>query len=102
MDMTTAKNPTQWHYLEQRPHPWRRQLYLRGRKQRASTLWVNLTVNGMTPEEAADNWDLPLAAIHEIIEYCEANQSLLKQEAEEERRRLEARGVRLEPATPAR
>ncbi len=50
----------------------------------------------MTIEEAADNWDLPLVAIHEAINYCEANQEFLKQEAEEERRRLEAKGVRLE------
>ncbi len=54
-------------------------------------------VNEMTIEEAADNWDLPLTAIHEVINYCEANRELLKQEAQEKRRRLEVKGVSLEP-----
>ena len=91
---------TQWQYLESRTHPWRKQLYLKGRKLRAFTLWVNMNINEMTIEEAADNWDLPLVAIHEVINYCEANRELLKQEAEEERRRLEVKGVCLEPKIP--
>ena len=91
---------TQWQYLEKRPHPWRQQLYIKGRKLRAFTLWVNMKVNEMTPEEASDNWDLPLAAIHEAINYCEANRELLKREASSSRRRLEEKGVRLEPETP--
>ena len=91
---------TQWQYLEKRPHPWRQQLYIKGRKLRAFTLWVNMKVNEMTTEEAADNWDLPLAAIHEAINYCGANRELLRREAQEERRRLEEKGVRLEPETP--
>jgi predicted ATPase len=51
----------------------------------------------MSPEEAADDWDLPLEAIDEAIRYCETHQELLKQEAEEERYRLEQKGVSLEP-----
>jgi uncharacterized protein (DUF433 family) len=98
--MTLPETKTQWEYLEKRPHPWRKQLYLKGRKLRAFTLWVNMIVNEMTTEEAADNWDLPLAAIHEAINYCEANRELLKREAEEERRRLEEKGVHFEPKTP--
>jgi uncharacterized protein (DUF433 family) len=99
--MTAIETKIQWQYLEQRPHPWRQQLYIKGKKLRAFTLWVNMMVNEMTPEEAADNWDLPLAAILEVINYCQVNQQLLKQEAEEERRCLEAKGVSFEPATPA-
>jgi hypothetical protein len=33
----------------------------------------------------------------EAIKYCETHQELLKQEADEERRRLEAKGISLEP-----
>ena len=47
--------------------------------------------------ETADNWNLPIEAIREVIKYCENNQELLKSEAEEERRYLEERGVILEP-----
>ena len=56
-----------------------------------------MQVNHMTPEEAAENWDLPIEAIHEIIRYCQANRELLAMEADEEERRLRERGVRLEP-----
>lgn len=91
--MTTTK----WQYLEQRPHPWRKQLYLKGRKLKAFTLWINMNINHLTLEEAAQNWNLPTAAIEEVAEYCQTHTELLKQEAEEERRRLEAQGVSLEP-----
>jgi hypothetical protein len=57
--------------------------------------------NNMSAERAAENWDLPLAAIYETIGYCENNRELLKLEADEERYRLEAKGVSLEPTTAA-
>ncbi|MEQ9368031.1 MAG: hypothetical protein RIG63_03225 [Coleofasciculus chthonoplastes F3-SA18-01] len=88
-----------WYYLVARPHPWRRQLYIKGRKLLASTVWQDKIANEMTPEQAAENWDLPLAAIYEVIHYCESNRDLIKLEADEERYRLEEKGVLLEPTT---
>jgi hypothetical protein len=88
---------TQWQYLEQRPHPWRQQLYLKGRKLKAFTLWMNMIVNEMTPTEVADNWELPIEAVHEAIGYCQTHQELLTKEAEQERRYLEEKGIPLEP-----
>lgn len=67
--MTTTK----WEYLESRPHSWRKQLYLKGKRVKASVIYSDLIVNQETPEEAADNWDLPIAAIQEIIEYCQSH-----------------------------
>lgn len=90
---------TQWQYLEKRPHPWRQQLYFKGRRLRPFTVWITMQVEQMTPEEAAEDWDLPLAAVKEAIAYCEANQELLQQEALEERRYLEEQGISLEPQT---
>ncbi|MCC3435937.1 hypothetical protein [Microcoleus sp. PH2017_05_CCC_O_A] len=55
----------------------------------------------MSSEQAAENWDLPLCAIYEVIDYCENHQELLKLEADEERYRLEAKGVRLESTNAA-
>jgi uncharacterized protein (DUF433 family) len=95
--MTQSETQTQWQYLEKRPHPWREQLYIKGTRIKASVIYSDLIVNSETPEEAAENWDLPLAAIFEIIEYCRTHQELLKKEALEERRYLEAKGVLLEP-----
>lgn len=31
-----------WQYLVTRPHPWRRQLYIKGRKLLASTVWQDM------------------------------------------------------------
>lgn len=97
--MTTNASKTQWQYLEQRPNSWRQQLYIKGRRLKAFTVWMDMMVNELTPEEVAENKELPLAAVMETIEYCETHQDLLKQEAEEERRRLEAKGINLEPRT---
>ncbi|MDZ7956175.1 hypothetical protein [Nostoc sp. DedQUE09] len=54
-----------------------------------------MIVNQMSIEEAADNWNLPLAAIEEAIHYCESHQELLKLEAEEERYCLEQQSSEL-------
>jgi uncharacterized protein (DUF433 family) len=90
-----------WQYLVQRPHPWRKQLAIKGRKLLAATVWRDLVANNMTPEEAAENWDLSTAAIQEVIHYCETHQNLLKLEAEEEQQRLRERGVAFEPHSVA-
>jgi hypothetical protein len=93
--------PENWQFLVSRPHPWRKQLYIKGRKLLAATLWQDMIANQMTPEQAAENWHLPLAAIHEAAHYCETHQDLLKLEAEEERYRLQEKGVSLEPFSAA-
>ncbi|MGL6338432.1 MAG: hypothetical protein ACRC80_04745, partial [Waterburya sp.] len=59
----------------------------------------DMIANDETLSNAALNWDLSPQAIREVIEYCETHQELLIQEAEEERRYLEERGVALEPKT---
>lgn len=97
-----ADQASTWQYLEARPHAWRRQLYLKGRKLLALTVWQDMIVNQLSSDQAAENWDLPLTAINEVIRYCESHQELLKLEAAEERNRLVARGVSLEPTTTAR
>ena len=90
-----------WQYLVKRSHPWRRQLYIKGRKLLASTIWQDILSNQMSNEEAADNWDLPLDAIYEVIRYCESHQELLKLEADEEQYCLTTKGVSFELKTAA-
>jgi uncharacterized protein (DUF433 family) len=96
-----SARPEGWNYLVARPHPWRRQLCVKGRKLRAYTVWQDMQTNHLTPAEAADNWELPVEAVEEIVRYCETNRALLKMEADEERRRLLEEGTPIEP-TPAR
>lgn len=81
-----------WTYLVSRPHPWRRQLFIKGRRLLASTVWGDMRANGMTVGEAAENWTLPPAAIEEAVHYCEAHRDLIALEADEEKRRLQEAG----------
>jgi hypothetical protein len=90
-----------WQYLAKRNHPWRKQLYIKGRKLLASTVWQDAIANEMTHREAADNWDLPLDAIDEIFRYCESHQDLLKLEADEAYYRLVSKGASLESKVAA-
>ncbi|MDO8683325.1 MAG: hypothetical protein Q7N50_07590 [Armatimonadota bacterium] len=80
-----------WTYLVERPHAWRRQRFVKGRRLLASTVWTDMLANNMSIEQAAANWELPLEAINEIVRYCEANRYLLQMEADEELRRIEAK-----------
>lgn len=89
--------PTEsWLYLVKRPHPWRQQLHLKGRKLLASTVWQDMIANDFSEEEAAENWELPLAAIQEVIRYCEIYRDLIALEAAEEGYRLANQGVAIE------
>jgi hypothetical protein len=48
--MTSNVAKTEWQYLEKRPHSWRQQLYIKGRKLTAFTVWSDAIANEMTPE----------------------------------------------------
>lgn len=95
-----ARQPPRWQWLVERPHPWRRQLWIKGRKLLASAVWLDARANGLSTAEAALNWSLPLSAAEEAFAYGEANQALIQAEADEERQRLQAEGIAIEgPAT---
>jgi len=82
-----------WKYLINIAHPWKHQLYVKGRKLPASTVWIRMLVNKLTREQAADNWDIPIEAVDEIVSYCENNKELLEMEAAEEKHRLRRRNI---------
>ncbi|MDW8029895.1 MAG: DUF433 domain-containing protein, partial [Armatimonadota bacterium] len=80
-------------YLEARPHPWRKQLWVKGRNMTVWQLLCYMWANGFTPEEVAKGFDLPAEAVREAIEYYEQNKDLLEWEAMEEERRLREKGL---------
>ena len=86
-----------WKYLISRPHSWKRQLFVKGRRQTAANVWFDMLANRRTPEETAENWDLPLEAVLEIVRYCEANRDLIGMEADEEKHLLQEKGIQLTP-----
>ena len=84
-----------WTYLVERPHSWKKQLFVKGRRLTASQVYLDMQANGLTSYEAAENWDLPFKAIEEVVRYCEQNVSLLRMESDEEKIYLSDNGVRL-------
>ena len=86
-------NVARWMYLVEHKHSWRRQLFVKGRKLTAAMVWSGMRTNKLSYDEAADDWDLPLEAISEIVEYCELNRRLIQMEAAEELRLLKEQGV---------
>lgn len=90
-------NTSKWLYLVEQAHPWKKQLFVKGRKLSAAAVWTAMTANKLSVNKAADNWDLPVDAVEEILQYCEDNKALLAMEAAEELRRLEEKGIGVAP-----
>lgn len=71
------------------PHPWRRQLSLKGRRITAGQIVDVMEANGLSVEAAAAEFDLPEEAVAEAVDYVARNRPLVLAEAAEERRRTE-------------
>ena len=66
-----------WKHLVVRKHPWRKQLYLKGRNMTVRVLVRTVKSNGFTEEEAAADLHLPVEAIREALAYFEANPEVI-------------------------
>jgi uncharacterized protein (DUF433 family) len=86
-----------WQHLVARQHPWRKQLYLKGRNMTVRRLVGGIKANGFTEEQAAANYHLPVEAVREALSYAEANAELLELEAAYERYLLARGGKRRAP-----
>ena len=81
-----------WQYLVRRRHPWRQQLYVKGRNLTARQLVGAMKANQLDAEAAAADYRLPVEAVHEALAYVESNRELLETEAEIERLMLKRGG----------
>src|SRR3954467_7167738 len=91
--MTTGTR-TQYQHLEPRPGSNYRQYFLKGRRIRAAV--VDEAIHGpdpFTPEEFARDYQVPLDAVLEALDYVARNRSLIEQERDREAARLRARGI---------
>jgi uncharacterized protein (DUF433 family) len=93
----SADMAPRWQYLIARPHRWRRQLSVKGRNMTVGQLMTTIRADRLTPEQASEEFDLPLAAIYEALGYYAENRALIELEAAEERRLLAQEGLPLEP-----
>src|SRR5262249_24060996 len=58
-----------WRHLAIRPHRWRRQLFVSGRNLTVGHLVMAMRANRQTPEQAAEELDLPVEAVREALCY---------------------------------
>lgn len=73
-----------WKWLVGRDHPWMKQMFLKGKKLRASTVYYDMIANDFSIAETADNFSISEAAVIEAIKWCKSNVDLLEAEANEE------------------
>jgi hypothetical protein len=82
-----------WQYLVRRQHPWRKQLYVKGRNMTARQLVGSMKANQLDEQAAAADNRVPVEAVREALAYVESNRELLETEAEIERLMLKRGGV---------
>jgi uncharacterized protein (DUF433 family) len=90
--MTTESN-IQYQHLEPRPGSNYRTLFLKGRRIRAANVdaWIH-GPDPRTPEEFAQEFQVPLEVVLEALEYVDRNRLLIQQERAREAANLRARG----------
>jgi uncharacterized protein (DUF433 family) len=77
-----------WKHLVQRIYSWRKQPYIQGRNLTVRQLVGTIKANHLTPEEAAEDQDLPIDAIREALEFAEKYPHLSQSDAEFEKHLL--------------
>ncbi|MGH2378992.1 MAG: hypothetical protein ACRDGT_11015 [Candidatus Limnocylindria bacterium] len=75
-----------WTWLIERPHAWRRQLWIKGRRMRAAQLVGHMNANDWSSEETARQFDLPVEAVLEAQRYVDGERELIDAETIEEQR----------------
>jgi hypothetical protein len=97
---TTAEE--EYRYLAPRPGSNYRQYYLKdSRKIRAEILYrMTVGPDPRTPEQVANDYNVPVDAVREAIEYCISHESLLREERDRETADLQLRGLDRAPFVP--
>jgi uncharacterized protein (DUF433 family) len=90
----STPNPTNWKYLEPRPGSFYRQLFIKGRRIRARSLYGHYMSeeDPWTPQQIAAEYDLPVEAVKEAIAYCQSNPPEIEQDFRREEALMEAKG----------
>jgi uncharacterized protein (DUF433 family) len=89
----TTRTATQYQHLESRPGSNYRQFFLKGRRIRAAV--IDEAIHGpdpRTPEEFALDYQVPLEAVLEALDYVSQNRPLIEQERDREATNIHARG----------
>jgi uncharacterized protein (DUF433 family) len=79
-----------YRFLERRPHPWRKELWVVGRGMTVGQLLYSMRANRLSVAESAENYDLPPEAVQEALVYYLRHKDLIEADVNEERRQIEA------------
>jgi uncharacterized protein (DUF433 family) len=82
-----------WKYLVARRHPWRKQLFIKGRNMTVRQLVGGIKANKFTEDQAAANYHLPVEAIREALHYFDENPEVIDLDAAHERYLRRIHGV---------
>src|SRR5262245_25874195 len=86
--------PPQWKYLVRKPKSAYKQLFVKDRWVAARTIYgQSVGEDARTPEELAEDFDLPLEAVLEAIAYCESDPPEIREDWEREEAFMEAMGM---------
>ena len=86
---------TTWKYLEQNPKSLYRQLFVKGTRIRARIVYgmYMSAAAPMSPEEIAADYELPVEAVREAIEYCASNPAAVAEDQARDEALMEATGM---------
>ena len=91
----------EYQYLEARPRSHYRQLWVKGRHIRAEVLYrCTVGTEPRTPQEVAVDYDLPVEAVQEAIDYARHHQEVLQAERAREAARMQQLGLDQPPFVP--
>jgi uncharacterized protein (DUF433 family) len=91
----------EYKYLGPRQGSLYRQYFINGTRIRAEIIYAEIVgPDRRTPEEVARDYNLPLEAVLECVDYCEKNADLLRQEWEEDEADLRRRRAENPAAYP--
>ncbi len=88
-------------HLEPRPGSSYRQLFIKGRKIRAEVLYrETIGEEPRTPEEVARDFEVPLDAVLDAIDYATKNEELLRRERDRDLALIREMGLDRPPYVP--
>jgi hypothetical protein len=82
-----------WKYLVRKPKSYYKQLFIKDRWVRARSIYGDsVGEDARTPEQLAEDYNVPLEAVLESIAYCQSNPPEIQEDWEHEQAILEAEG----------
>src|SRR5215468_9838321 len=90
-----------YQHLERRPGSTYQQLFVKGLRIRAQVLYSQTVgEDARTAEQVAQDYDLPLQAVQEAIDYCIRNPDVLREDYARETAKLEKLWEKYPPLVP--